>query len=243
MRDRTVRHGVSENNASVEKKTGRRASKEMTPEERRARVKTGGTIAALIAAAAVFVCMIQMEKSILAQYEKGVIYTAAAVIHKGQMITEDNYREYFVEKELDKACIPATALSTPEQLYGMAAVYDIEPGVLLTEGMFESLESIRSGLDDPVIAGFKAEDMYQVAGGVLRAGDRIHIYYVQDQEAVLAWESIYIQQAFDISGKSIEAADRTTAAQRLNIYLDKRDIEDFYTGLASGSLRAVKVCD
>lgn len=219
----------------------KRLPKERTPKERQTRVKTGGMIAALAAAAAVFVCMVQMEKSILTRYEKGVIYTAAAAIYKGQMITEDNYREYLVEKELDKTCIPPTALSTPEQLYGLAAVYDIEPGVLLTEGMFESLESIRSELDDPVIAGFKAEDIYQVAGGVLRAGDRIHIYYVRDQEAVLAWESVYIQQVFDISGKNIEAADTTTSAQRLNIYLDKKDIEAFYTGLASGSLRAVKV--
>lgn len=220
-----------------------RTAKKKTPGERLAKVKTGGTIAALTAAAAVFVCMVQMEKSILTRYEKGVIYTAAAAIHKGQVITEDNYREYFAKKELDKTCIPPTALSAPEQLYGLAAVYDIEQGVLLTEGMFESMESIRSELKEPVIASFRAEDIYQVAGGVLRAGDRVHIYYVQEQEAVLAWESVYIQQVFDVSGKNIEAGDRTTAAQRLNIYLDKKDIEDFYTGLAKGSLRAVKVCD
>lgn len=220
-----------------------RKQKKGMPKERLDKVKTGGTIAALAAAAAVFVCMVQMEKSILTQYEKGVIYTAANVIYKGQAITEDNYREYFVETELDKACIPPTALSAPEQLYGLTAVYDIEPGVLLTRGMFESQESIRSELKEPVIAGFKAEDIYQVAGGVLRAGDRIHIYYVKDQEAVLAWESVYIQQVFDISGKSIEVGDKSTAAQRLNIYLDKKDIEAFYTGLAGGSLRAVKAED
>lgn len=218
-------------------------AREKMPKERLAKIKTGGTIAALAAAAAVFVCMVQMEKSILTRYEKGVIYTAASAIYKGQMITEDNYREFFAEKELDKTCIPPTALSNPKQLYGLAAVYDIEQGVLLTAGMFESMEEIQSGLKDPVIAGFKAEDIYQVAGGVLRAGDRIHIYYVQDQKAVLAWKSVYVQQAFDISGKCIEAADKTTAAQRLNIYLDQKDIEAFYTGLASGSLRAVKICD
>ena len=66
---------------------------------------------------------------------------------------------------------------------------------------------------------------------------------MQNQEAVLAWESVYVQQVFDISGKDIDAADRTTAAQRLNIYLDKKDIEAFYTGLAGGSLRVVKVCE
>ncbi len=208
-----------------------------------AKLKTGGTIAALTAAAAVFVCMVQMEKNILTQYEKGSIYTAETAIPKGQVITQDNYREYFAQKELDRSCIPPTALTAPEQLYGLAAGFDIEPGVLLTRGMFETLEEIKGELEEPVIAGFKAEDIYQVAGGVLRAGDRIHIYYVKEQEAVLAWESVYVQQVFDISGRSIENADKTTVAQRLNIYLDKKDIEAFYSGLAGGSLRAVKVCD
>lgn len=211
--------------------------------ERRAKLKTGGTIAALVASAAVFVCMVQMEKNILTQYEKGVIYTAASAIARGQVITEENYREYFVEKELDKSCIPATALRTPEQLYGLAAVFDIEPGVLLTEGMFETLEDIWSEMNEPVIVGCRAEDIYQVASGVLRAGDRIHIYFVKDQEAALAWESVYVQQVFDASGKSIANTDKTTVAQRLNLYMDKKNVEAFYTGLAGGSLRAVKVCD
>lgn len=207
------------------------------------KLRTGGIIAALIAAFAVFLCLVQIEKSVLTQYEKGVIYVAAKEIPKGQMITEDNSREYLAERELDKSCIPVTALSDPGQYTGLAAVFDIEPGVLLTAGMFEDLDNIWDEIGEPVIAGFKAEDIYQVAGGVLRAGDRIHIYYVENGKAVLAWDSVYIQQVFDISGKSIANGDTTTAAQRLNIYLDKGDVEAFYTGLASGSLRAVKACD
>lgn len=207
------------------------------------KLRTGGMIAALTAALAVFLCLVQIEKSVLTQYEKGVIYVAAKEIPRGQMITEDNSSEYLAERELDKSCIPATALSNPGQYAGLAAVFDIEPGVLLTAGMFEDLENVWDEIGEPVIAGFKAEDIYQVAGGVLRAGDRIHIYYVENGKAVLAWDSVYIQQVFDISGKSIANGDTTTAAQRLNIYLDKRDVEAFYTGLASGSLRAVKACD
>lgn len=207
----------------------------------RTKIIIGGTIAALVASVAVFVCMIQMERNILAQYEKGVIYTAASSIARGQMITEENYREYFVEKELDKNCIPATALKDPGQLWGLAAVFDIEPGVLLTEGMFESLEEIWSEMSEPVIAGFRAEELYQAVNGVLRAGDRIHIYFVGDQGAELAWESVYVQQVFDASGKNIANTDKTTVAQRMNIFMDKKDVEKFYAGLAEGSLRAVKV--
>ena len=149
------------------KKTGRETAAE--------RWKTGGVIAALAAAAAVFIVMLQLEKGMLMKYEKGTVYVAAAEIPRGQMVTAENQDLYFQEKLLDSSCIPDSALRNQEQVTGLAASFDIAPGVLLAEGMFESLDDILKGMREPVVAGFKAEDLYQVAGGVLRAGDRIHI--------------------------------------------------------------------
>lgn len=205
-------------------------------------LKTGASLAALVAAVATFVILMQVEKSVLTQYEKGIVYTASKAIAKGQMITEENYMQYMTQREMDKNMIPDTALTEPAQVRGMAAAYDVEEGVLLTGGMFEELDEILAGMEEPVIAGVKAEDIYQVAGGMLRAGDRIHIYTVRDGKAVLAWDEVYVQQVFDASGKGISNTDSSTVAQRMNVYLDKRDIEAFYTELAGGSLRAVKVC-
>lgn len=205
------------------------------------RWKTGGVIAALAAAAAVFIVMLQMEKGMLAQYEKGTVYVAAADIPKGQMVTADNQSLYFQEKSLDSSCIPDSALRSPEQVNGLAASFDIEPGVLLAEGMFESLDDILTEMKEPVVAGFKAEDLYQVAGGVLRAGDRIHIYRVSEEgQAVLVWDNVYVQEVFDQAGSRIASGDSVTAAQRINIYLDKKDVEAFYSELAGGALRVVQ---
>lgn len=158
------------------------------------------------------------------------------------MITAENYMDYFIIKEMDKKLISDTALTTLQQVQDMAAIYDVEQGTHLTEGMFEELRNIWSGMEEPVIAGFRAEDIYQVAGGTLRAGDRIHIYIVKDETARLAWENIYVQQVFDASGGSISNTDQTMAAQRINIYLDKSDIAAFYSEMADGSLRVVKLC-
>ena len=57
-------------------------------------LKTGAILAALLTAVAVFAVMVQMEKKILTQYEKGVIYVAAVEIPKGEIITESNYAKY-----------------------------------------------------------------------------------------------------------------------------------------------------
>lgn len=205
------------------------------------RWKAGGMAAALVAAVAVFAVMLQLEKSALTKYEKGTVYTAAAEIPKGQLITAENLNLYFQEKSLDKSCIPNSALCSPEQVTGLAAVFDIEQGVLLSEGMFETLDDVLDGMKEPVVAGFKAEDIYQVAGGVLRAGDRIHIYSVSEEgQAVLVWNNVYVQEVFDQTGTRIVNGDSVTAAQRINIYLDKKDVEAFYSELANGALRVVR---
>ena len=207
------------------------------------RWKAGGTIAALVAAVAVFIVMLQIEKSVLAEYEKGTVYVAAERIPKGRLVTENDYSVYFREQETDISCIAASALRSPQQLAGLAAKFDIEPGVILTEEMFESLNEIWEQMEEPVIAGFKADDLYQVVGGTVRPGDRIHVYRVnEDKEAVLIWENVYVAEVFDQTGNRIESDNSNAAAQRINVYLDKADVAPFYAELAAGTLRVVKVC-
>ncbi|MBQ2802627.1 MAG: hypothetical protein IJF07_01865 [Lachnospiraceae bacterium] len=202
----------------------------------------GGMIAAFVAAITVFVVMLQIERNMLLQYEKGSIYVAAKEIPKGQLITENNFTEYFVERSLDKSCISETALYSPEQIQGLVAETDIEEGVLLTTGMFEAMNSIVADMREPVIAGVKAEDLYQVAGGILRAGDRIHVYSVDEEGGTrLVWENVFIQGVFDQAGRLIGNDDNEAAVWRMNVYLDKKDIVRFYEELATGSLRVVKV--
>lgn len=276
----------------------KRAEKELTAD----RWKRGGIVAALFAALAVFAVMLQLEKNTLTKYERGDIFVAVKEIPKGQMVTAENREQYFVQKQLDRSCIPETALCSPEEAEGLAAAFDIAAGTLLTAEMFESLDEILGEMENPVIAGFKADDLYQVVGGVLRAGDRIHIYRILDEaeaetegtfaaaggsageylgeyseeysmetenlsedgrmwyaaddsagkeeethrtagkRAALIWENVYVQDVFDQSGNRIQSGDTETGAQRVNVYLDKADVEAFYAELAAGTLRVVKDC-
>lgn len=204
------------------------------------RLKPEGIIAALISAVIVFTAMIQLEKNILTQYEKGQIYIAAMEIPKGQIITENNYSKYFEERQMDNALIPPSAVSSPEQILYLMVKTDIEQGVLLTQGMFEPLEEALEELETPVVAGFKAKDLCQVVSGILRSGDRVSIYSVKEEKVTLLWQNIFVQQVFDVSGSVIAQGDMTTAAHRINIYLDSKDVELFYRELEAGTLRVVK---
>lgn len=203
---------------------------------------TGASMAAFLAAAAVYLVLVQAEKSMLEGYEKGEIYLASKEIPAGQVITAENLAEYMELSDMDVKLIPDTALRDPLDVKDLVAIGRIEKGVLLTKGMFEPMDELTKGMAEPVVAGFRAEDLYQVAGGILRAGDRIHIYGAEEEMGTfLIWENVYVQQVFDAGGTVIESGDNSTAAQRVNIFLDKKDVEPFYTRLEQGSLRVVKI--
>ncbi|MBQ4536129.1 MAG: hypothetical protein II994_00760 [Lachnospiraceae bacterium] len=205
---------------------------------------TGSIIGALVVAIAVFAVMLHLEKKLLTDYEKGSVYVATKEIPKGLLLDERNVEEYLTVKELDVGVIPDTAIRKPEQIIGLIPITKIEEGVVLSQGMFEKQNEILSKIKEPVIAGFKAEDLYQVVGGVLRSGDRIHIYNESEEGLVrLKWSDIYVQQVFNSAGMSVDNVDMDTAVQRINIYLAKEDVERFYTELETGMLRVVKVCE
>ena len=208
------------------------------------RMWAGCALAAFVAAVAIFMVMLQMEKKVLDDYERGAVYVALKEMPKGLVITEENEAEYLQLTQMDVDLIPETAITSPEQLQGLIAKNSVDKGVLLAEGMFEQKNEILRGMHEPVVAGMRAEDLYQVVGGVLRGGDRIHIYTVSESQiAGLIWENIFVEQVFDSGGNVIGTGDKVSAAQRVNVYLEAADVEQFYTELARGTLRVVKVCD
>ena len=207
------------------------------------KVWTCSIIAAFLAAVGIFAALLQMEKKVLSEYERGNIYVAAKTIPKGTTITNANCGEFLCMKEADKGIVPDTALNEPEQIQELVSVMDIDEGVLLTTGMFESRSDVTEDMSQAAIAGFKADDLYQVVGGVLRTGDRINIYTVSESgTANLVWEEVFVQQVFDSGGNTIAGGDALSSAQRINVYMDAADVERFYTELAGGTLPVVKLC-
>ena len=202
-----------------------------------------GTIfLSFLAAGIVYTAMMQAEKKLMDSYEKGTVYVAKKRISKGDILNAALWQECVERRETDAAIVPSSAITgAPEE--EMAALWSIEPGVILTGGMFEAIPDVVKDMKEPVLAGFRVEDIYQVVGGVLRAGDRIHIYRVdrEKEEAKLLWRDLYVQEVFDNNGGRIAGEDRNTCAQRMNVYLDREDVEAFYRELSIGEIRVVKV--
>lgn len=203
----------------------------------------GVIVVAFLAALATFFIMLQVEKNALSAYEKEYVWCTNAQLAKGLEITQQNYAEYFVQVEMDKSKVPDQVVVQPEALIGKQTDIVITKGAVLLESMFTDEEKYVTHLHEPIVAGCKAEDLYQLVSGVLRKGDYVHIYTVNEElgQTYLLWENVLVYQTFDAAGNLIASEDVTTPAARVNLLLEKGYAEQFYNELNNGSLRVVKV--
>ncbi len=205
----------------------------------------GVIFVALVAAIISYVVMLNIEKNALTAYEKTTVLVASTDIPKGELLTADNMNQYVSVIEMNKSLVSADMVTDITVLSNMMTVLEIKKGSIITGNLLDSLDARKASMAEPVVAGFNSEDLYQVVSGVLRAGDTINIYIVDEDEetASLGWKDIYVLQAFDTAGTEIGAEDSVTAAQRINVLMEQSAIEEFYSKLAQGSLRVVKIIE
>lgn len=202
----------------------------------------GAAVAALIATVATFVAMLQFEKNELSKYEKKEVFVVNTIIPKGTVINDSNCSDYMEGIEIDKNVVGENTLCDLEDINNLSAKYDINPGTLLCADMFESIDYILSKMKNPVELSIKTDDLYQIVGGVLRSGDRIAIYYSdEDERLMLGWDDIYVKAVFDSSGKIIESGNRESSAQRINVYFEKEEVCELYSKMTPGNIKIVKV--
>lgn len=203
----------------------------------------GVILAAFVSAMATFFILLQMEKNVLSDYEKVTVWCAGCELAEGLEITEQGLTDWLEQVEMDKKLVPGNAVTDKKLLSGLQTKVMISKGTVLTASMFTGEKEYISGLYQPVIAGCKSDDLFQLVSGILRKGDRIHIYTVNEElgETYLLWENVMVYQAFDNAGNMIASEDMTTPAARVNLLLEEGYAEQFYNELYQGSLRVVKV--
>lgn len=200
---------------------------------------------ALLASTVTFLVLLNMEKNMLSEFEREPVWVLREEMPAGTECTPENVALYMECVEVDKQCIPKKGIVSVEQLEGMRSIIPLPEGSILTEPMFTGEKDDIAGMQAPVIAGCKAEDLYQLVSGSLRKGDLINLYTVNEETELtyLLWENVRVYEVFDSSGKSIAVTDEETAAARINVLLEKEWAERFYSELNGGSLRVVKVCE
>ncbi len=212
-------------------------------ERERKNIWPGVILMAFLASLATFFLLLNMEKNALEAYEKVPVWTTNCELAKGLELTENGLNQCLVQVEMDKTKVPEHLIETPEGLVGKQTLYAIPQGTILTSSMFTQEETYRKGLKQPVIAGCKGDDLFQLVSGVLRKGDLVNVYTVNKEveETYMLWENVMVYQVFDAAGNVIAPEDTATPAARVNLLLEEGCTELLYNELDAGSLRLVKV--
>ncbi len=200
-------------------------------------------IFALVAALGLFFSLMMTERSVLADYEKSKVIVAKKTVPEGLLINSGNMNEYFEERETDSNTVPVNALKDTVLIDGMWSKCLVGTGTVVCDSMFSYKSEALNKLKDPVIAGIKAEDIYQLAGGMIRGGDSIRIYSIKDEDETkvnLLWDDVTVEKVFDSAGNIIDDSDQKTGAVRLNVYISAQDVEKLYENIGEGSVRIVK---
>lgn len=207
------------------------------------KILPGAILVSFLAALGTFFLLLNMEKNALSAYEKTYVWCAKGELAKGLEMTEAGLLDCFEQVEVDKSKVPEGVVEYPEELVGTQTQLLITRGTIITESMFNKEQDYVSGLYNPVVAGCKSDDLFQLVSGVLRKGDLVHVYTVNEEleETYLLWENVMVYQAFDSAGNVIASEDVTTPAARINLLLEEGYAEQFYNELNKGSLRVVKV--
>lgn len=204
--------------------------------------KAGMIAICLVIAGVVFLVLLNIEKNLMENYEKQSVVMTTKLLPEGLVLNAETIPEYLEIKELETAAVPEGAYTNFEQLYDAMSAVSLEKGIILSSSLLTDKNEEVSKLKQPVVAGFKAEDISQIVCGTLRSGNRIHIYVTEKEtgETSKVWENVFVEQVFDSSGAQITNEDTTASAQVVNILMDKSNVETFYTELAKGTIRVVK---
>lgn len=224
-------------------------------------VLPGAILMALIVAVVLYFVMINVEKNVLANYEKGQVIITGTAVPQNTLITEENAGAYFKSAELDKNIIPDNAITNLAELYGKAPYFELAPKTALSSNMFKNIDEIVTGMKEPKLMAISTDGVTRIVNGIIRSGDMVDIYIVEPSaegeqsetgaetatgtgiEAEPEYAGVYVQEAFDGAGVSIPNEDKTSLCQNINVLFEASKIQGYYEKAENATVYVVKHID
>lgn len=114
----------------------------MKKNKKKSYIWAGSIAMAFLSAFAVFLVLLRIEKNAMSEFECETVYIAKTTISKGQKIDEQNYVLYMEAVEVNVGYVPEHAIRGAADINEMISYFNIEKGVILTEGMFRPVDQI-----------------------------------------------------------------------------------------------------
>lgn len=222
----------------------------------------GTLIMGIGVAAILFIVLLNVQKNVMSNYEKGSAVVAKQSVPEGVIITEKNAGDYFVLSEYEKDKISKAAYTDMESLYGKITVSLIDEKSIVTDAMVDELSDemlVEKGL---VKASINVSGINQAVNGTLRTGDRVDLYNLIKNEKPAytgaeeqgyeeedtftyrtreVWQNVLVYEVFTSDGTRILSDDTESLASYFTVLINRNDAADFYTDFDSSTVQIVKL--
>ena len=200
------------------------------------------TIISLLVAIIVFFGLLIIESSILTPNGTAQVFVATDEIPKGVEINDSNIDTYFKSKNVDGGLAVTNYISNKEDLLNLIANETINKGEVISANSFVDKNDVLSKIENPVELSFKATDISQVVGGILRQGDMIDISIINSttNEVENVLNNVYVTKAISTDGQEIERGE-DRSAMIINIIVSEEDERRLNSKLSLGTIRVSKI--
>lgn len=209
---------------------------------------TGALILGVIVSIVVFAVMLNVEKNIMVNYEKGNVVLAKVDVPEGILITEKNVSNYFYVTEREQNTIPGTVFTDIKDLEGKIIMSNIGKDIMVSKTTAVNYDENILKTKDMVQISFETDKISQMVNGTLRQGDYISIYKIETiKEENLetrtecytkpVWQNVFVYEVFDENGNKISNDDAITPAKLITVLVSQADITEFYTDFTSDTVR------
>ena len=196
----------------------------------------------------IFVLLLVIASSILDTGETKEVYRASKDIEKGTKITSNNINTYFEKKNYPVDDIPANHIVEPNELLDVYIIKDYVAKDIVTKEGLSKQEDIIAGIKNPIEVSISVSSIDSVVGGIIREGDFVNIYVVEDDKdfgkvATKIIDNCYIVKAMDGSGVEITRDKKDVVTSLFNIIIPMEKEKEFNEVLASGNMRMSKILE
>lgn len=200
------------------------------------------TIISLLVAIIVFIGLLIIESSILTPNGTAQVFVATDEIQKGVEINDSNIDTYFKPKNVDGELAVTNYISNKEDLLNLIANETINKGEVISANSFVDKDDVLSKIENPVEVSFKATDISQTVGGILRQGDMIDISIINSttNEVEKVLSDVYVTKAMSSDGQEL-TREQELSAMVINIIISSKDEEKLNSKLNLGTIRVSKV--
>lgn len=195
-----------------------------------------GTLIAFVLAGLVYVGFLWAQT----KYGNDILYTEAIIVvndvPQGTTITRDNAASYFKKTDVDSKLVPATALTSLDEIENLKTKVALAKNEIVTSDVFSNATEALKEYEDPVETSISVASIADVVAGKVRGGDVINITISYSLENNDDMPSTYNPISGSTS-QTVGATEKTTKiTKRSTVILENVYVTSVYD--ASGTLIA-----